>query len=410
MNSLAPPSEDQVLSISDLTSQITGTLRMHFPEVWVAGEVSNFSQSGAGHAYLTLKDDKAQIRAVIWRGTMATIPFDVADGLDVIALGSIDVYASRGQYQLTIRQLLPRGIGPLELAFRQLRDKLEREGLFDPEHKRPIPSFPRRVMLVTSPRSAAIRDFLEVAGRRWQGSDIIVCPCAVQGDAAIGEILHALELAQQVQGADVIALIRGGGSLEDFAAFNSEEVARAVYASRLPVVCGVGHEIDISIADLVADLRALTPSEAAERIFPDGHALRTQLGPWGDRLLGAIIRQIERNRHHVNVLNETKTFKFPLDRWQEQSRRLDECESDLVHKVRDRLAKEQNRFAMIAKQLDSLSPLSTLARGYALVSRDSDGGLVTKPEDVNVEDRVMVRLSRGKIVCRVEGVEGVHGT
>jgi len=409
MSRLVPPAEDQVLSISDLTSQITGTLRMHFPEVWVAGEVSNFSQSGAGHAYLTLKDEKAQIRAVIWRGTMATVPFDVADGLDVIALGSIDVYASRGQYQLTIRQLLPKGIGPLELAFRQLRDKLDREGLFDPAHKRPIPSFPRRVMLVTSPRSAAIRDFLEVAGRRWQGSDIIVCPCAVQGEAAIGEILRALDWAQQVEDADVIALIRGGGSLEDFSAFNSEEVARAVYASRIPVVCGVGHEIDVSIADLVADLRALTPSEAAERIFPDGNALRTQLGPWGDRLLGAMIRQIERNRHHVNVVAETKSFQFPLDRWQEQSRRLDECEADLIRSLIRRLGSEQDQLGLIAKHLDSLSPLATLSRGYALVSRVSDGSLITRNEDVALGDQLTVRLSEGRITCRVEGIENVDG-
>ena len=222
----------------------------------------------------------------MWRNEAARLPFQLADGLQVLAFGSLDVYAPRGQYQWTVRRLLPKGIGPLELAFRQLREKLAGEGLFDPEHKQPIPRFPQRIALITSPRGAAVRDFLEVSGRRWQGQEIIVIPVAVQGETAAAEIARAVRAAPQL-GVELVALIRGGGSLEDLWSFNDEQLARDMYDCPLPVVTGVGHEIDVTIADLVADLRALTPSEAAERIFPDRQLVQSQLHGLWQRLAAA---------------------------------------------------------------------------------------------------------------------------
>lgn len=401
---------EHIYSIGELTARIAGTLREPFLDVWVSGEVSNFVHAGSGHAYLTLKDESAQLRAVIWRTTMQSVPFQISDGLEVLARGSIDVYAARGQYQLSIRQILPKGIGALELAFRQLRDKLQREGLFDPARKRPIPMFPKRVVVVTSPRGAAVRDFLEVAGRRWKGAEILVACCSVQGDNAPTEIVNALNLAQRISDTDVIALIRGGGSLEDLAAFNSEVVARTIVASEVPVVCGVGHEIDVTIADLVADLRALTPSEAAERIFPDGHALQSQLGALSDRLAAAALGRIDRWRGHLDQVEDRAAFRHPLDRLHEWIRRLDDIEADLLRRAGAMLDGKKQQLAHLSQSLDALSPLAILARGYAILMQPSTatGGshrVVRSVQDVVEGQSLIARVADGRILCRAETKE-----
>lgn len=398
---LLPPPADRVLTVAQITEQIAGALRGPFRDVWVAGEISNLVVAGSGHAYLTLKDESAQLRAVIWRPTVSALPFQLTDGLDVLARGSIDVYAGRGQYQLTVRQLLPKGIGPLELAFRQLREKLSREGLFDADRKRPIPFIPRRVAVVTSPRGAAVRDFLEVAGRRWQGAGIVVCPCAVQGDAAVAEILAALANAQRLEGVDVIALIRGGGSLEDLAAFNSEPVARAIAACSIPVVSGVGHEIDLTIADLVADVRALTPSEAAERIFPDAGTLGSQLGQMTERLWNAWRTGARTRRERLTLIEQSATFRYPLEGWMERVRELDEREADLLQSLLRRLESCRQDLALLAQPLDVLSPLANLSRGYALVSKEATGARVISCRQVELGEDVRVRLVDGTLQCRV---------
>lgn len=258
-----------VLSVSELTEQLKELLEVAFPIVWVSGEISNFSRPQSGHCYFTLKDDRAQIRAVLWRGDASRVKFDLHDGLEVICQGGLDLYAPRGAYQLVIRQLQPKGMGALELALRRLREKLAAEGLFDPARKRPLPRFPRRIAIVTSPTGAAVRDFLEVLGRRWRGVDVLVVPARVQGDGAAQEVAQAIARVNRLAApVDTLVVARGGGSLEDLWTFNEEVVVRAIHASRIPVISAVGHEIDVTLSDLVADVRALTPSEAAELIAP----------------------------------------------------------------------------------------------------------------------------------------------
>ena len=268
--SLLPTDEpDEVLSVARLTDLIKETLASRFPAVWVVGEVTDLARPHSGHLYLTLKDQEAQIRAVIWRGVAGRLRFDLEDGMQVICCGDVDVYPPRGTYQLVIRQLEPRGLGALQQALRKLQQKLEAEGLFDPRHKKPLPRFPRRLAVITSPTGAAVRDFLEVLRQRWPGVDVLVIPTKVQGEGASAEIARALALANRLQPPmDVLVVTRGGGSMEDLWCFNEEPVLRAIFASRVPVVSAIGHEIDVTLSDLVADVRALTPTEAAQRVVP----------------------------------------------------------------------------------------------------------------------------------------------
>lgn len=396
---------DRPLSVTELTARIDRTLREGIGAVWVEGEISNFSRSGAGHCYFTLKDEKAQLRVVLWRTEAARLPFVLADGLAVVCLGSIEVYAQRGQYNLTARLIQPKGIGALELAFRQLRARLEAEGLFDNDRKRLLPAFPRRIALITSPRGAAIRDFLEVAGRRWRGLDIVVIPAAVQGDAAPRELINALGLAQRVPEVDVIALVRGGGSLEDLWAFNDEGLARALHASTIPIVSGVGHEVDVTIADLVADVRALTPSEAAERIFPDQRAVEDQLVNCQSRLIAALLSKWERSQARVDAIEGMACFRRPLTWMNESARRIDDLERRLALASRRSLDRASDRVASLARTLDGLSPLRVLQRGYAVALKAEAERVVMRLEDVAVGESLRVRLVDGQLRCLVTDKE-----
>ena len=274
-------------SVSELTARIKEALASRFGEVALHGEVSNVARPKSGHVYFTLKDDAASIRAVIWRSDARRLPFDLTDGLAVRALGGVTVYEPRGDYQLVVRLLEPEGVGPLELAFRQRFARLAAEGLFDPGRKRPLPRFPRRIVIVASPTGAAVRDVLQVTGRRWRCAEVLIAPTRVQGEGADREVVAALALANRVAGADVIIVARGGGSLEDLWTFNEEIVARAIAGSRLPVVSAIGHEIDVTLADLAADRRALTPSEAGEVCVPDGREIALHLDRLADRLRSA---------------------------------------------------------------------------------------------------------------------------
>ena len=271
-------------TVSELTAQIKMVLEEGFAEVAVQAEVSNLARPRSGHVYLSLKDDSAQIRAVLWKSEAQRIVFELTDGLAVRVWGRLAVYAPRGEYQLVIRRIEPEGIGALELAFRQTVARLAAEGLFDPARKRPLPRFPRRIVVVTSPSGAAVRDLLQVIGSRWRASEILIAPSRVQGAGAAGEVVAALALANRVAGADLIIVARGGGSLEDLWTFNEEVVARAIVGSRLPVVSAIGHEIDVTIADLAADRRALTPSEAGEICVPDAEEVRRAIDRLAQRL------------------------------------------------------------------------------------------------------------------------------
>lgn len=397
-----PSPPNNVWTITGLTQCIRQTLQSAFPPLWVQGEISNLSRSGAGHCYLTLKDEQSQLRGVIWRDVACRIPFELHDGLQVLAQGTLDVYGGRGQYQLRIQQLQPKGIGPLELAFRQLCNKLEEEGLFRPEIKRRIPAIPRRIAVVTSPSGAAVRDFLEVARRRWQACDIIIVPVPVQGEYAAPAICSALNTVACLD-VDTVALIRGGGSLEDLWAFNEEAVARAIRACCRPVVTGVGHEVDVTIADLVADQRALTPTEAAERLFPDSSQIQQLLTQWSHRMSAAAHRRLERSQQMLRMMETARPFQRPLAIIEDVARRVDDYERSLCRATERIVRDRRNLLSNWAKTLDALSPLQVLERGYS-VALDQNGKVVRSVTALKAGDPVRLRLPDGHANCRVEDI------
>jgi len=394
---------ETVLSVSELTACIKELLESRFTSVWVSGEIGDLSRPQSGHCYLVLKDAESQIAAVIWRSTASRLKFDLHDGLEVVCRGRIEVYGPRGKYQLVIDQIEPRGMGALELALRQLRERLAREGLFDARHKRPLPRFVRQIAVVTSPSGAALRDFLEVLRRRWRGADVLVIPVRVQGEGAAEEIAAAIRLANRLQRPiDCLAVIRGGGSLEDLWAFNEEVVVRAIRQSRIPVVSGVGHEIDVTLADLAADVRALTPSEAAERIVPSAEDMAARLAQLRQRMAAALRNRLMASRRRVDMLAGRPIFRWPLARVQQWARRVDEWEIRAHRAMRSRLERAHARVEALAGRLETLSPLAVLSRGYSLTQRESDGRIVREPADAPVGQRIITRLARGQIISRVE--------
>lgn len=394
---------EPVLSVSELTAQIKQVLELRFPCVWVAGEIGDLSRPQSGHCYLVLKDAQAQIAAVIWRSTVSRLKFDLHDGLEVVCRGRIEVYGPRGKYQLVIDQIEPRGMGALELALRQLRERLERQGLFDPRHKRPLPRLVRQIAVVTSPSGAALRDFLEVLRRRWRGADVLVVPVRVQGEGAAEEIAAAIRLVNRLRRPiDCLAVIRGGGSLEDLWAFNEEVVVRAIRQSRIPVVSGVGHEIDVTLADLAADVRALTPSEAAERIVPSAEEMAARLTQLRQRLVAALRNRLMASRRRVEMVAGRPVFRWPLAKIQQWARHVDELESRSHRAARVRLERARARIEALAGRLETLSPLAVLRRGYSLTQREADGRIVREPADAPPGHRIVTRLARGQITSRVE--------
>ncbi len=373
--------DPELCSVSELTAQIKATLEGDFADVAVSGEVSNLSRPRSGHVYLSLKDEGAQIGAVIWKSVAHRLPFELSDGMAVRAWGELAVYAPRGVYQVTIRRVEPEGIGALELAFRQRFERLKAEGLFDPDRKRPLPRFPRRIVVVSSPTGAAIRDFLQVTARRWSATEILIAPSRVQGAGAAEEVAAAIGLANRVAGADLIVVARGGGSLEDLWAFNEEVVARAIAGSALPVVSAIGHEVDVTLADHAADFRALTPSEAGERVVPDAREARQAL----DHLRARLARDAR-------------------DRLADARLRLDDLAADLDRALRRQVDDRRNRLARLAAALEALSPVAVLARGYALAFRPGQSAPIRDAREVRPGDRLVIRLASGSIAGRVEEV------
>lgn len=400
-----------VLSVSELTGAIKELLEGVFPDVWVSGEISNFSRPQSGHCYLTLKDSDAQIRAVLWRGTAARVRFDLHDGLEVVCHGHLDVYAPRGSYQLVIEQIEPRGMGALELALRQLKAKLEAEGLFDPAHKKSLPRFPRTVAVVTSPTGAAIRDFLEVLRRRWRGANVVVIPVRVQGEGAAKEIAEGIELANRLRHPQIDCLVvgRGGGSLEDLWAFNEEPVVRAIFASRLPVVSAVGHEIDVTLADLVADVRALTPSEAAERVVPSSEELEQLLARQQRSLVAALRGRASMARSRLDALASSRVFRRPAQRVHDTAQRLDELASRASRAIRHRANYTEGRLEAIRSQLESLSPQAVLERGYSITRAAADNRVIRAADELTLGESVITHFARGEVRSVVEEVKPNEG-
>ncbi len=370
-------------SVTELTARIKQTLKTQFDEVALHAEVSNVARPKSGHVYFTLKDEGASIRAVIWRSDARLLAFDLTDGLSVRALGSLTVYEPRGEYQITVRQIEPEGIGALELAFRQRVARLAAEGLFDPARKRPLPRFPGRIVIVSSPTGAAVRDLLQVIARRWRCAEILIAPTRVQGNGADREVVAALALANQVAGADVIVIARGGGSLEDLWTFNEEIVARAIAASRVPVVSAIGHEIDVTLADLAADRRALTPSEAGEVCVPDAREIALHLDRLADRLRLAGQAQLDDARDQ-------------LDRLSQRARLA----------LQQGLFDRRHRLVRLAASLEALSPLAVLGRGYSLTFQSDGHSLIRSSDDVQPGQRIVTRLASGQIASRVESATG----
>jgi len=402
----APSSESiPVLTVSALTRLLRNVLETTFPHVWVSGEISNLMRAGSGHVYLTLKDESAQLKAVIWRSTAQRLRFDLKDGLEIIAAGAIQLYEGRGQHQLVIEQLQPRGIGPLELAFRQLHQKLSAEGLFDPDRKRPLPRFPRRIALITSPSGAAVRDMIQVLTRRWPRSRIVVVPVQVQGDQAAGQIANALRTVHRIPAVDVVICGRGGGSLEDLWAFNEEAVARAIHSCQIPVISAVGHEVDVTIADLVADRRALTPSEAAELAVPLESEVLGELARLRGQLVAALQHRARTARMRLEAVAAQRCLTRPRERLQELARRLDDQESRLKRAIRQILDRSRQQLQAQAGSLNALSPLAVLERGYSLTKRLADGDLIRSAGSVQVGDRISTLLPDGVLISEVTDID-----
>ena len=397
-------SEFPVVSVSDLVNAFKEVVETALPPCTVEGEISNCRRSPAGHWYLTLKDEQSEIGAVIWRSAAQKIRFDPRDGMKCLATGSLQVYVAKGTCQFVISRLMPQGIGELELAFRQLRDKLSAEGLFDESRKRPIPRIPRRIALVTSPGSAAVRDMIQVITRRWPPARIVVVPVRVQGDGAAEEIAKALKLVHRIPDVDVVITGRGGGSLEDLWCFNTEIVARAVAACRIPVIAAVGHEIDLSIADLVADRRALTPSEAGELVVPSARDLQDSLLQTAQRMRQTLRDRLDRARLRLSTIEARSVIQRPMSLVDQK--RLD-CESlseRAVTAVRLMTERKGRDLSEFAASLQALSPLKVLSRGYSLTQK-SDGTLLRSAASVAPGETLTTRLASGLVRSAVTSVE-----
>jgi exodeoxyribonuclease VII large subunit len=435
----------RIYTVSELTQRLRGVLEQEFPAFWVEGEVSNLRAPGSGHVYFTLKDDQAQLRAVLFRSRLRHVRFEPRDGLHVLAFGSLDVYPQRGEYQLVVELMEPKGLGALQVAFEQLKARLQAEGLFDQGRKRPLPRFPRKIGIVTSPTGAAIRDMLRVIGRRFADLHIVVRPARVQGEGAAQEVADGIADLDRLGDVDVIIVGRGGGSLEDLWAFNEEVVARAIAAAKAPVISAVGHEVDFTIADFVADLRAPTPSAAAELVVREKEAVVDAVREFRDRLERAFRRRLERPRERLALIAARRVLTDPTRPIRDAHRRVDELRLRLrrglaashghgVHRVvlagqrlhaaspavrisgsrgvvgqirgrldagiRRSLDRGQQRARVAAGKLDGLSPLAVLARGYS-VTRTRAGAIVRSARQVAPGDAVGVRLHEGTLECTV---------
>ncbi|MBI3610597.1 MAG: exodeoxyribonuclease VII large subunit [Nitrospirae bacterium] len=442
-------SKAQILSVSAVTQLIKRHLETRFIDVWVEGEVSNLRMPSSGHLYFTLKDADAQLRGVIFRSSGRSLKFIPKEGQQVLCRGRVTVYEPRGEYQLVIDYLEPRGIGSLQAAFEQLKERLQSEGLFDPARKKPLPMLPRRIGLVTSPTGAAIRDILKVLRRRFANLEVLINPVPVQGEGAAAAIASALDELNEIGGLDVIIVGRGGGSLEDLWAFNEEAVARAIARSNIPVISAVGHEADYTITDFVADLRAPTPSAAAEMVVRTKRELQDRIKFGQVRLGQGIRRRLEavRSRWKVqqralrdplklieahllrldelegrgrrglfNILRhqaqrlrharESLRHRSPIERLRRLGTQAQETVKRLDLQMGFHLRQKRNRLESALSKLDSLSPLAILSRGYSITRTLPDMALVKKARRVRPGDRVHVKLHEGSLICHVEKTEG----
>lgn len=395
------------LSVSELNARIKGLIESDpvLGSVYVRGELSNYKVYPSGHHYFTLKDAESSLRCVMFRSAASKLRFRPESGMRVTAWGRVAVYPRDGAYQLYCEGLMPEGAGDLQVAYEQLKAKLAEEGLFDPAHKKPIPRYPERIAVITSSAGAAVHDIIRVLRKRWPVAKVVLLPVRVQGVEAPPEIAGALRYANKYRVADVIITGRGGGSIEDLWAFNDERVARAIYASELPVISAVGHEPDVTIADFVADLRAATPSNAAELVAPDMSELRDALRSAAARLDQAVDRGLSQRRAALTELSSRRVMQSPTGFIDQRRLELDSIRLRLDAAATGRLNRERQEFARLAAKLDALSPLKVLGRGYS-IALDAEGRAVRESGQLKAGDKLDLRLSRGGAKCLVESVYG----
>ncbi len=400
---LRPADAERPYTISEINDGISDILDSRNTLVWVEGEVSNWRVSSNGHCYFKLKDPESQIPAVLWRSAAATLPFTPEDGLAVLVIATIRVYRKAGYYQLDIHRMEPRGKGALYLAFEQLTKRLEKEGLFDPQHKKPLPLSIERLGVVTSKQGAAIRDIVKVTASRAPQMDIVLVDVPVQGEAAAPKIVAALADLNEWGMVDAVIVGRGGGSVEDLWPFNEEIVARAIYASKIPVISAVGHETDFTIADFVADLRAPTPSAAAERASSDRRENRRYFDQAAMRFAAAATDLFSRARERFDAALSSRSLRQPLQLIREGGQALDDGAFDLVRGFRDRVESAGDRFSAAASRLDALSPLAVLRRGYSVVSA-VDGSIIRSGAQLTEGETLHMRFHRGSASATVTSV------
>ena len=391
-----------IYSVTQVNQYIKGLLDRDgaLAGLFVRGEISNYKRYPSGHHYFSLKDAEGAIRCVMFRREASGLRFRPENGMKVVAFGRVTVFPRDGQYQLYCGQLTPDGVGELHIAFEQLKERLYREGLFDPARKKPIPRFPRKIALITSAAGAAVRDMLRILGARWPLAEAAVIPVRVQGAEAPGELCAAIAWANRHRVADLIITGRGGGSMEDLWAFNDEGVARAIYASEIPVISAVGHEPDVTIADFVADLRAATPSNAAELAVPDQNEISVWLAQTEGRMAQAVSRRLERARKELEQAGRCRALREPMSYVDDKRMLLDYQRERLAHGLTGALGREKEHFARLAASLDALSPLKVLGRGYAIPERE-DGTVLRSARAARPGDRLALRLCDGEISCEV---------
>jgi exodeoxyribonuclease VII large subunit len=436
----------RILTVSELTGKVRDLLAKNFTDIWVEGEISNCRPAQSGHIYFTLKDDRAQVRCVFFKQQQRGIKFRPEDGLHVTVRGSLSVYESRGEYQIYVETIEPVGLGALQLAFEQLKKRLEAEGLFSPERKKPLPMLPNRIGLITSPSGAAVRDVIRILRRRFPNVCLTLYPVRVQGDGAAAEIVKALKFFSQKKSVDVLILARGGGSIEDLWSFNEEIVARAIAESTIPIISGVGHETDFTIADFVADVRASTPSAAAELVVQTRREFDKHIAELRETIASLIRYRLLESSRRVHELAGRRGFRRPLDLLRQQRQRADEMTSRLAQGLRARLEQSRKRFTTahvrivsfdfrmriaafrlrlekraaelgvrserllrakrerferLRLQLNERSPLKVLERGYAIAT-DVAGNILKSVEGVNLGDAVRVQLRHGQLTTEVK--------
>lgn len=397
--------EKHIYTVGEITKYIRVILQDSFPSVWIEGEISNHVLHSSGHMYFSLKDAGAVLKCAMFKRANEKLKFVPKDGMKVICFGAISVYEARGDYQLIVEEIEPKGIGALQLQFQQLKEKLFKEGLFDEKHKVAIPFLPTRIGIVTSPTGAAIRDILNIARRRFSNVEIIINPVKVQGESAKDEIARAIKEFNELKNIDVMIVTRGGGSLEDLWPFNEEVVARAIYDSTIPIISAVGHEIDYTISDFVADFRAPTPSAAAELVIPKKEDLINIINTSTTRLRNALLAKINLLTHKLSSLKGAYVLRQPLNLITQNQQKIDGLKADLAIRIDHILKMRGENFKLLISKLETLSPLGILTRGYSITTKFPDGAIIKDARLLKPDDIVETKLGKGKFKSRVENIE-----